>query len=351
MKKSSVLFMGMTVLSLMIGLLGCGTGPDTQNEASSTTQRSQPQQKDETQWEKYQRLIRESGEKIVVGSDNMATIESIEAVYQPQVITKFDEITTDKLVEPGRPYCFKIRAIYKGHDLSAERILLQDLEQSQSSVMGTAFGELFGVDTDVYQMEYPASIVSTFPTDANAIATFYLIAVRFTQTEQDGKKVNPSYSYVRYVRNIEKPFFDPSKFIVANGMHYITVKDAHVPTQQDAMASYFFGGARGDSLQTVFDPIVYPLADLMDARVAMDKKDIRYGDTFPTVPIKYVSELIFKGQSNTTITVSTADNILTERMNFTGRASSISNGQKVRVYYTIAKNPLEKWEIQAIERL
>jgi hypothetical protein len=83
----------------------------------------------------------------------------------------------------------------------------------------------------------------------------------------------------------------------------------------------------------------------------MDKKNIRNNTTFPTVRIKYVSEVIFRGQSNTTITVSTDDNVLTERMNFTGRASSVRNGQKIRVYYTIAKDPLEKWEIQAIERL
>ena len=348
--KCKLFFVGMIATSLMIGLSGCGTAPVTQNEAGLTS-RGQPQQKEETQWEKYLRLLREAGEKFVVGSDNITTIESIEAVLQPKEITSFGEYTTDKLIEPGCPYYFKIRAIYKGHDTSAKRILVQDLEQSQSSVMGTAFGELFGVDTDVYQMEYTSSIVSTFPTDANAIATFYIVAARFTQKEQDGQRVPPSHSFIRFIRNVEKPFFDPSKFIVANGMHYITVKDAHVPTEQDAMANYIFGGARGNSLQTVFDPIAYPLADLMDARVEMDKKDMRYNDTFPTVPIKYVSELIFKGQSNTTITVSTADNILTERMNFTGRASTLSNGQKVRVYYTIAKNPTEKWEIQAIEHL
>jgi hypothetical protein len=71
----------------------------------------------------------------------------------------------------------------------------------------------------------------------------------------------------------------------------------------------------------------------------------------PTVKVKYVSEVVFKGQTNTTITVSTDDNVLTERMSFTGRASAVRAGDKIRVYYTIAKDPLEKWEIQAIECL
>jgi hypothetical protein len=117
------------------------------------------------------------------------------------------------------------------------------------------------------------------------------------------------------------------------------------------MSAYFLGGAVGNASANVFDPVVYPLVDLFDARVAMDKKDIRKNNTFPTVRVKYVSEVVFKGQANTTITVSTSDNALTERMNFNARTTTLKNGDKIRVYYTIAKDPLEKWEVQAIERL
>jgi hypothetical protein len=186
------------------------------------------------------------------------------------------------------------------------------------------------------------------PKEANSIATFYLVAFRIDDEHQE------SGFLIRFVRNIEKPAFDPSKFIVAGGMHYITVNDAHVTTPQAALLNFYLGGvlgAMGNSTENVFDPIVYPLADLMDARVAMDKKDIRNDYTFPTVKVKYVSEVVFEGQSNTTITVSTPDNVLTERMNFAGRASAVQSGERIRVYYTIAKDPLEKWEIQAIERL
>jgi hypothetical protein len=49
--------------------------------------------------------------------------------------------------------------------------------------------------------------------------------------------------------------------------------------------------------------------------------------------------------------VSTSDNALTERMNFNARTTALKNGDRIRVYYTIAKDPLEKWEVQAIERL
>jgi hypothetical protein len=301
------------------------------------------------------RLRNEDDKRLVTGSNNRITTESIEAVFQPQVITGIGEINDTKLSEPGRVYYFKLRAIYKGHDAKAKRILLQDIGE-QSSIGDAAFGTAFGIDTNVYPMQYRGgeignvlSPISEFPEEANAVATFYIMATRLT--EVNGKRGNISEIGVRFIRNIEKPSLDPSKFIVANGMHYITVNDAHATTQEDVMAHYFTGGATSNT--SVFDPIVYPLVDLMDARIAMDKKDLRDGYTFPTVEVKYVSEVIFKGQSNTTITVSTDDNVLTERMNFTGRASSVKNGEKVRVYYTIAKDsrvPIERWEIQAIEQ-
>lgn len=348
MKKSNVFFAGIMAVSLAIGLLGCGTSPTAQNESSSAT-RSQPQQKVETQMEKFQRLLVADNEKLVAGSDNRATVESIETVLQPQAINGIGEISNEKLNEPGRPYYFKIQAIYKGHDANAKRVLLQDLGKKQSNMMDTALEAAFGVDTNVYPMEYFDAIVPTLPTEANAVATFYLIAARFTELE--GKQINQTEKLIRFVRNIERPSFAPSKFIVASGMHYITVNDARVTTQQDVMMNMFLGGAANSSSSNVFDPIVYPLVDLMDARVAMDKKDLRNDYTFPRVRVKYVSEVVFKGQSNTNITVSTTDNVLTEIMNFTGRASSVRNGERVRVYYTIVKDPLEKWEIQAIERL
>lgn len=347
MKKSNVFFAGILAVLLAIGLSGCGSTP-AQNKSSSAA-KNQPQQKGETQMEKFGRLVNSDGEKLVIGSNNITTVESIETVLQPQAINGIGEITNEKLSEPGRPYYFKIRAVYKGHDANAKRVLLQDLGGKQSNVMDAALGAVFGVDTNTYPMEYVDAIVPTLPTEANAVATFYLIAARFT--EDEGKQINQTVKLIRFVRNVERPSFDPSKFIVASGMHYITVNDARITTQQDVMMSAFTGGAMGNNSANIFDPIVYPLVDLMDARVAMDKKDLRNDYTFPRVRVKYVSEVVFKGQSNTNITVSTSDNVLTEIMNFTGRASSVRNGERIRVYYTIAKDPLEKWEIQAIERL
>jgi hypothetical protein len=332
------------VMAVFVGLaIGSASAPKAAPEAAVEN----PPQKSETQVEKFKRLLLAEQEKLIVGGDGKTTIESIEDVLKPQVIAGIDEITDAKLKEAGRPYYFKIRAIYKGYDEEAECALMQDLGNvKQGSTLENALGASFGVDTKVYPLQiFDNAIISTLPTEANSIALFYLMALRIDDEIRDTTGV-----FIRYVRNIEKPVLNPSKFIVVSGMHYITVKDAHVPNQRDIMMANMGYGSMNDSA-SVFDPLVYPLADLMDARTAMDKKDIRKEITLPGVKIKYVSEVIFKGQSNTTITVSTPDNILTERMNFTGRASAVKNGEKIRVYYTIAKDPLEQWEIQAIERL
>jgi len=345
MKKQTIILCGVLAgLVFVGGLAGCGS-----TGGSSAYNGSQTRQNTETQTEKFIRLLSENENKFEIGSDNRVTVESIESVLKPRTITKIDEITDAVLYEPGRPYYFKIRTIYKGFDQTNKVARLQDIGTATNANIDTrtmAMGAALGVDTTVYSVSIlNDTVVSTLPTEANSIANFYLIAVRVTEP-------NPENAiFIRFIRNIEKPVFDPGKFIVTNGMRYITVNDAREPNPQEAVMNMMTGGAMRNSGSNIFDPITYPLVDLMDARVAMDKKDIYNNYTFPKVRVKYVSEVIFKGQTNTTITVSTSDNILTERMNFTGRASTIRNGEKIRVYYTIAKDPLEIWEIQAIERL
>lgn len=193
------------------------------------------------------------------------------------------------------------------------------------------------------------SVAASLPPDTNSIATFYLLAVRITENE--GQPCNEKEIYIHFVRNIKKPLFSPESFIVANGLHYITADDEHVATQADAMSNYFFGGSVNNTGSDIFDPTSYKNVDLMDARAAMDKKNLGNDYTFASVKIKYCSEVLFLGQTNTTVQVSTPDKVLTENMDFIGQTSSLSKGEKVRVYYTISKEPLEKWEVQAIEKL
>jgi hypothetical protein len=337
----------LVVLSGCFSLLGALLGGSGSSGSGSQTAPA-PAPVRETQAEKFARLINEGNEKMQAFDGSFDA--SIEAVWQPQEIRGLDEITVDQVSEPGKPYWFKIRAIYKGYDAEAGSALLQDLGEVQSSTLDDALGAFFGGDTKIHSTSYFGNPMPTFPAEANTVATFYLVATRFTE-DQYGDSISAQFGlWIAVVRNVEKPMFDPSKFIVANALHFITVVDAHVPTQQDAMMSMLGYGSMNASA-SIFDPAVYPASDLLDARIAMDKKRYGYDITFPTVRVKYVSEVVFKGQSGTTITVSTDDGVATEQMNFGGRASGIENGQRIRVYYTIAKDPLEEWEVQALERL
>lgn len=337
------IFTGCMSSSVSLSTTGKNENSAGTQAESENKEQAEPEQKTETQLEKFERLFKSDWERLVVDDNERVTDESLENVFHPQTITSIDEITEEKLSEPGKPYYFKLRTMYKGYDTNAEKVLLQDLKKRKAS-SDTALELAFGIDTSVYSLDN-TSKVSTLPTEANALATFYIIALRITD-EGNGKLV-----HILFVRDIEEPRLNPANFIVASGMHYITVEDAHSPTREDVMSTYFFGATTGNSSSDVFDPVVYLPADLMDARAAMNKKDYTKDYTLPTVKVKYVSEVLFLGQSNTTISVSTADNVLTERMSFTGRASSIKRGERIRVYYTIAKDPLEQWEIQAIERL
>jgi len=350
MKKNNVFLTVIMVVSLIIGLLGCGTSPVTQNEAASGT-KSQPQkvETDEEQVAKFNKLLEQDFKPIrerqkANGEGWKATAADIDEILKPREVSGAEANIFMRSAETGKPYYFKIRAIYKGYDKKNKFILLEDTTKTVSQE-DELLGKAFGVDVAVYAVY--SSDEPTKVKESNTVATFYCLGYRATE---NGRSEQRLQAITIDDANIVT-LFDKSKFIVASGLSYISPSSVSVPNQQDIMMNMFTGGVSGNNSANIFDPIKYPLVDLMDARVAMDKKDLRNDYTLPRVQVKYVSEVVFKGQSNTNITVSTTDNVLTEIMNFTGRASSIRNGEKVRVYYTIAKDPLEKWEIQAIERL
>ena len=336
MKKTVWLFLA--VILLAGGFIGCASNQKQKVETA------------EEQVAKFQKLLEQEfvqpiqERKKAKGEGWKATAADIDEILKPREISGAEANKFMSTAEPGKPYYFKIRAIYKGYDKKNKSILLEDtakIVNQEDELLAKAFG----IDSAIYTIR--SSEEPTKVKESNVLATFYCIGYRIIE--------NTKSQYILDVLMIDDAdivtLFDKSRFIVASGMSYISPSNISMPTQQDVMMSMFTGGASGNSSASIFDPIKYPLVDLMDARVAMDKKNIRNDYTFPTVRVKYVSEVVFRGQANTTITVSTDDNVLTEKMNFTGRASSISNGQKIRVYYSIAKDPLEKWEIQAIERL
>jgi len=101
--------------------IGCVSLDSVESSNTVSQKPIEPVQKPETQLEKFQRIFTADSEKLVVGSDNVTTIESIEASFKPQTINSISEITESLLSEPGRPYYFKIRSIYKGYDQEAKK--------------------------------------------------------------------------------------------------------------------------------------------------------------------------------------------------------------------------------------
>ncbi|GHV79057.1 hypothetical protein AGMMS49944_08480 [Spirochaetia bacterium] len=274
----------------------------------------------------------------------------IDKILHPQVLA-FDKAKEFlQTAELGKLYYFKTRAIFKGlkkspDDKHYSMVYLKEL--GEGTVENDLFSIAYGVDTSILSVSCEDVVVSTLPEDANCLVTFYAYGYKIKNSPFSDSNI---ILRIRIARDIEK-LFVASNFTIASGLHYITVNDTSLSSGQNIMMSLFTGGDMGNDSANVFDPIAYKIVDLFDAKAAMDKKDYRNDYTFPTIRVKYASELVFKGQTNTTISVSTSDNALTQRMDFSGRTSSIKTGDRVRVYFTIAKDPLEEWKVQAIERL
>jgi hypothetical protein len=273
-----------------------------------------PAPSQEEMMRRAKQAIQADMEKIQAAGDTAGT-SYIDEVLQPQVISSLYEIDWDKVrdrtMARGKPSYFKIRALYKGRyqDNLGRWVLLQDLEKIR---WYSSDRVSFAIES-IFNTWVAPSVIPALPQESNTPATFYM-----------------AYSMgmdraIIFVRDVGKPLYQAESFIMANALHFITPAEKSPSYQRNPVG---YG---------IFDPAVYPAIDLFDARVAKDKGQYRY----------CVSEVIFQGQSETTVTVSTEDGFLTEGMYFGGRATGIKNGEKVRIYYTTTPY----WEIQAFERL
>ncbi|MDR0655224.1 MAG: hypothetical protein LBG22_02820 [Treponema sp.] len=370
------IFVVLAVGLLAGGLMGCfslGESVDTKVDSESSGHNTEPSVAPERwtverQIENINKLIQEDTELLAARKKEkgelLGTVD-LDEILKPWVIFRKQGLES-VVYDVGTRYWFKIRAIYKGYGKEEEigtPVYFEDIiENGQSPNTEEALLSMaYGVDTSVYAVHtlgevFSASGITVFDNitsilkEPNTIVTFYCCSFRLIEKNRRPRLV----IWLLFIDDTSiTVLFDRSKFLVASGMSYISTSDgdAFTASPESVLMSLSTGGIIGNKSANIFDPLKYKLVDLMDARVAMNKKDIRNNYTLSEVKVKYVSEVVFKGQSNTTITVSTADDVLTEKMNFFGRASTIKNGDRIRVYYTIAKAPIEKWEIQAIECL
>lgn len=132
------IFTGCMSSSLSLSTTGKNENTDGTQAESENKEQAEPEQKTETQLEKctrlfesdLERLVRDSN--LVLDDNNRVTTQSLENIFYPQSITSIDEITEEKLIDPGKPYYFKLRTRYKGYDTKTKRVLLQDLKKKES---------------------------------------------------------------------------------------------------------------------------------------------------------------------------------------------------------------------------
>ena len=317
---------------IILGLTNCTSTKDTTETKQDTvtskqdTAISKQSEPKETQSEKFWRLYEADNSKLVVGSDDRITIESLEAVFKPVILTSSSEmISILNDLKPGVPHYFKITALYKGFTIEPNPTIALQIK-IEKNIFNTVHQLVIG---------YFKGIEVSFPSQVNCNATFYLVGGKFTEPN------NEIGIWVRAVRNIENSPFDPSKFILAVDKRFVTLNDVYLTSTNN----------NSTNTESIFDPALYPVFNLFDARIAMDKKKWGDNNTFPGKPVKYASEVIFRGQSGTDIFFSTEDNFITENMTFYGRVGSIKKGDKIRIYYTIQKDPAETWDVHALEIL
>ena len=349
---------------------------DRQQEPQPRQAQRQPQQRQQVQMTveeqnaKFEKLFDADLNSImewateqqkIKGKDWRASVADVGRFFQAKEVTGKDAFTFLQTAELAKPFWFKIRALYKGYDKEEKDIYMEDLpENNRTTTLEATLTNIFGINTytfTVYNPDEPQRLK-----EPNTIVTFIVYGYRLSVEGQDVSLL-AAFSADDIVA-----LFDSSKFVLANNLKYISASietKSNVESDLNIMKSMaltgtvpsaFYNRVQGNQSpnstpENVFDPVRYQKGELLDARSAMNKKNIRDENTLLGVRIKFVSEVIFKGQSNTTVTVSTFDNAFTEQMEFLGRSSTIKTGDKIRIYYTIAKDPLEKWEVHALERL
>ena len=131
-----------------------------------------------------------------------------------------------------------------------------------------------------------------------------------------------------------------------NGIWKLTQATTQAPAPATASLPRFIVAPSG------FNSGAYSRVDLFEAAAEAEKM-IR-GDGGPIDAVlaarKFVSDVVFVNQEGTYIQFRTADNAISRYMKIDSRAG-LSSGQRIRLYYTITKNPLTIWTVDAIERL
>ena len=101
-----------------------------------------------------------------------------------------------------------------------------------------------------------------------------------------------------------------------------------------------------------FKPANYSEKDLFDAVTEAENLPINYKNDFDWLGLysrNHFSDVIFVRQDGRNVLFKTSDNAISQIMKISGR-SGLKNGEKVRVYYRFAKEPILEWNVAAIKK-
>jgi hypothetical protein len=233
----------------------------------------------ESQVEKFARLLEELESKLVKDANGEISSESLDNGLHPVTISSISEITEKNLVEAGKPYFYKIKAIYKGADREAKRIVIQDV--NSDNLLNDNF--LLSITNSISSVRDAGDLneesLKRLPKESNSIATFYICAVRIDDVSRE-------WAYwITKVRDITPCPLKNENFILSNGLSFITPDSVFAQTDQNTMAKMLLGESASNT--NIFDPLSYRFVDMMDARGAMNKKKVSDDRTFPRIPVLF----------------------------------------------------------------
>jgi hypothetical protein len=150
------------------GLMGClSAGKNNSTRSLNTT----TGEVNANELDRYRRIHNRYEERLI-SVDGRVPVESIEAVFQPNEVTKFSDIRNElaSLIldrgEWGSPHYYKIKAVYTRLNNKSEEVSLRDLEGESADIMF-----------------YSRNLLSSLP-EINNEATFFLIAIPFSNGYQ-----------------------------------------------------------------------------------------------------------------------------------------------------------------------
>ena len=173
----------------------------------------------------------------------------------------------------------------------------------------------------------------------NLITEVYLAVG--TWVGKDGKEF--TYHKFAYINIAGYPCIKPENVMVAAGYKIIDF-DEYWRQLDNAFSN------------KIINPYNFIYTDPYDIMLALEiyperLKSVSFSNWDSGKQLWY-SDVVFKGQTNMNISVGSEDGKFFQTMNFAGRTSSLKNGDKVRIYYSVEKKRYSTdWTVYAIEKL